>query len=125
MNTALVTGASLGIGKAFAQELASRGSNLILVARSQDKLEQLAIELGNQYQVKTEVIVKDLTEPAAGQAVFDRVLNQGLTVDLLINNAGVGDYGAFSDRPLSKQMAMVQLNVNAMVELTGLFLPLM
>lgn len=125
MNTALVTGASSGIGKTFAKELASRGSNLILVARSQDKLEQLAIELSNQYQVKTAVIVQDLTEAAAGQAVFDQVHSLGLIVDLLINNAGFGDYGAFSDRPLSKQMAMVQLNVNALVELTGLFLPLM
>ncbi len=125
MSTALVTGASSGIGESFARELASLNTNLILVARSQDKLEQLAQELSNKYQVKTEVIVKDLTEPAAGQAIFDQVQAQGLTVDLLINNAGVGDYGAFSDRPLSKQLTMIQLNVTVLVELTGLFLPLM
>ena len=125
MSTALVTGASSGIGESFARELASLNTNLILVARSQDKLEQLAQELSNKYQVKTEVIVKDLTEPAAGQAIFDQVHAQGLTVDLLINNAGFGDYGAFSDRPLSKQLTMIQLNVTVLVELTGLFLPSM
>lgn len=125
MKTALVTGASSGIGEAFARELASQKTDLVLVARSQEKLERLATELSSKYQVKTEVIVRDLTEAAAGQAVFDAVRAKGLTIDLLINNAGFGDYGAFSDRPLSKQLAMVQLNITAVVELTGLFLPLM
>jgi uncharacterized protein len=125
MKTALVTGASSGIGATFARELASRKIDLILVARSQDKLEQLATELATQHQIKTTVIVKDLTEPEAGQAVFEQVQAQGSTVDLLINNAGFGDYGAFSDRPLSKQLEMVQLNITVLVELTGLFLPLM
>lgn len=125
MTTALVTGASSGIGEAFARELASRKTDLVLVARSAEKLERLATELSSKYQVKTEVIVRDLTKAAAGQAVFDSVRAKGLTIDLLINNAGFGDYGAFSDRPLSKQLAMVQLNITAVVELTGLFLPLM
>lgn len=125
MKTALITGASSGIGETFARELAARNTNLVLVARSQDKLEKLAAELNSTYGINTEVIVKDLTEPAAGQAVFETVTAKGLTVDLLINNAGFGDYGAFSDRPLSKQMAMVQLNITAVVELTGLFLPSM
>lgn len=125
MTTALITGASCGIGEAFARELATRGNDLILVARSQDKLDLLANDLSNKHQIKTIVITQDLTEPAAGQAVFDAVQAQGLTVDLLINNAGFGDYGAFGDRPLSKMMAMVQLNISAVVELTGLFLPLM
>ncbi len=125
MKTALITGASSGIGEKFARELASRKTDLVLVARSQDKLEQLATELSNTYQVKTEVIVKDLTEATARQAVFDAVQAKGLSIDLLINNAGFGDYGAFSDRSLSKQMTMVQLNIATVVELTGLFLPLM
>ena len=125
MTTALITGASSGIGETFARELAAKNNDLILVARSQDKLDLLATELSGKYQIKTTVITQDLTEPAAGQAVFDAVTAQGLTVDLLINNAGFGDYGAFSDRPLSKMMAMVQLNISAVVELTGLFLPLM
>jgi uncharacterized protein len=125
MTTALITGASSGIGETFARELAAKKTDLILVARSQDKLDQLATELSSKYQIKTSVIVQDLTKAQAGRLVFDRVQGQNLTVDLLINNAGLGDYGAFGDRPLSKQMAMVQLNISAVVELTGLFLPLM
>ena len=123
IETALVTGASSGIGETFVRELANRKTNLILVARSQNKLEQLASELTSKHQIKTEVIVQDLTEPGAGQAVFDRVQAEGLSIDLLINNAGFGDYGAFSDRDLSKQIAMVQLNITVLLELTGLFLP--
>ena len=125
MKTALITGASSGIGATFARELASKKMNLILVARSQAKLEQLATELSCTHSIATEVIVQDLSEPAAGQAVFNLVQAKGLDVDLLINNAGFGDYGAFSDRLLSKQMTMIQLNITTLVELTGLFLPLM
>ena len=125
MKTALVTGASSGIGEAFAKELAKKNYNLVLVARSQDKLEQLGTELSGKHQIVTEIITQDLTETSAGQKVYDRVLAKGITVDLLINNAGIGDYGAFGDRPLSKQMAIVQLNIAAVVELTGLFLPSM
>ena len=125
MTTALITGASVGIGETFAKELASRNTDLVLVARSQDKLDKLATELSSKHQVKTLVIAQDLTEPNAGKTVFDRVQAEGLTIDLLINNAGFGDYGAFGDRPLDKMLAMVQLNIKAVVELTGLFLPLM
>lgn len=123
MTTALITGASSGIGEAFARELASRNNNLVLVARSQDKLEKLATELNSAYQIKTTVIPQDLTINAAGKVVFEAIQAQGLTIDTLINNAGFGDYGAFGDRPLSKMMEMVQLNITAVVELTGLFLP--
>lgn len=125
MKTALVTGASSGIGATFAKELAKRNYNLVLVARSQDKLEHLASELAKNHKIKAQVIAQDLTEPSAGQKVFDEVQSQGVVVDLLINNAGFGDYGTFGDRPLSKQMTMIQLNIAAVVELTGLFLPLM
>ena len=123
METALVTGASSGIGETFARELASQKTNLVLVARSQDKLEQLATELATQYQIKTTVIPQDLTVPTAGQLLYDAVKAQGLTIDLLINNAGFGDYGQFSDRALDKQITMIQLNVTVLTELTGLFLP--
>jgi uncharacterized protein len=125
MTTALITGASSGIGETFARELAASKTNLVLVARSQAKLEQLATELSSKYQIKTTVIPQDLTQTAAGQVVFEKVKAQGLRIDTLINNAGFGDYGAFSDRPLSKLLEMVQLNIAAVVELTGLFLPLM
>lgn len=125
METALITGASSGIGKVFAQELASSQTNLILVARSQDKLEKLADDLQSRFQVQTNIIVQDLTEDNACQTVFEKVKEKGLKVDLLVNNAGFGDYGAFSERSLPKQTAMIQLNITALVELTHLFLPLM
>lgn len=122
MKTALITGASAGIGAAFAQELAERKTDVILVARSQEKLEKLAEELQSQHHIKAHVIIQDLTQPGATKAVFDQVSQQGLTVDLLINNAGFGDYGAFADRKLEKQVQIIQLNVIALVELTHLFL---
>lgn len=122
MKTALITGASAGIGAAFAKELAERKIDVILVARSQEKLEKLAEELQSQYHIKAHVITQDLTQPGATKTVFDQVSKQGLTVDLLINNAGLGDYGAFAERKLEKQVQIVQLNVVALVELTHLFL---
>ena len=122
MPTALITGASGGIGAAFAAELAKRQHNLILVARSQDKLQQLAAQLQQEFNILVEVIVQDLTAPGATNAVFDAVVKKGWTVDLLVNNAGFGDYGAFADRPFGKQLTMVQLNIVALVELSHLFL---
>ena len=120
--TALITGASFGIGTAFAQELAARQINLILVARSQDKLYQLAEQLQHKASIQVEVIVQDLVKPGAAKAVYESVKEKGLTVDFLINNAGFGDYGAFTERELSRQLEMIQLNVVALVELTHLFL---
>lgn len=125
MENALITGASSGIGAKFAKELAARKSNLILVARSQDKLQKLAENLQKEFQIQVEVLIQDLTVPQASQSIFDEVFRKGLTVDLLINNAGFGDYGAFTERPLQKQVDMIQLNITALVELTSLFLPLM
>jgi short-subunit dehydrogenase len=122
MPTALITGASGGIGAAFAAELAKRQHNLILVARSEDKLQQLATQLQQEFNILVEIIVQDLTAPGATTAVFDAVVKKGWTVDLLVNNAGFGDYGAFVDRPLGKQLTMVQLNIVALVELSHLFL---
>jgi short-subunit dehydrogenase len=122
MKTALITGASFGIGESFAQELASRQTNLVLVARSKDKLDGLAQQLQEKYSIQAEVIAKDLTEPGATQAVFDEVTQKGITIDLLINNAGFGDYGLFAERDLQKQVKMIQLNITALVELSHLFL---
>jgi hypothetical protein len=122
MNTALITGASSGIGAAFAKELAARKYDLVLVARSQDKLEALAQQVEQEHKIHTEVIVKDLTLPSAAQELFDVVCQKGLAIDLLINNAGFGDYGAFAERNLAKQTQMIQLNVIALMELTHLFL---
>ncbi len=122
IKTALITGASSGIGQAFAEELATHGTNLILVARSQDKLYRLAKQLQEKTSIYVEVIVQDLTQPQAGQKVYDWVQDKGLSVDCLINNAGFGDYGQFAERDLSKQLEMIQLNVTVLVELTHFFL---
>ncbi|GAB4286085.1 MAG: SDR family oxidoreductase [Oscillatoriaceae cyanobacterium] len=122
MPTALITGASSGIGEVFAQELAQRQYNLILVARSEAKLQELATKLQQAHGINAEIIVQDLSQPGGGTAVFEAVSQKGLTVDMLINNAGFGDYGAFSDRPLPKFMEMIQLNITTLVELTHLFL---
>lgn len=125
MKTALVTGASTGIGAEFARQLAEQKTNLVLVARSEDKLQELADQLKSKHEIQTYVIAQDLTAPQAGATIYEKIEHQGLNIDLLVNNAGFGDYGAFSDRPLEKQMSMIQLNVNVLVELTGLFLPAM
>jgi short-subunit dehydrogenase len=125
MSTALITGASGGIGKAFATELAARQTNLVLVARSAQSLNQLAQKLQEKYKIQVVVIVKDLTENNATNDVFDIIKNQGLTIDLLINNAGFGDYGDFAERDGTRQLQMIQLNIMALVDLTHKFLPLM
>lgn len=125
MLTALVTGASSGIGKCFAEKLAAKNTNLIIVARSEDKLNALAKELQEQYNIQVDVIVKDLTQPSAAREVYEATQAKGLTVDLLINNAGFGDYGEFAQTDESRQVQMVQLNNVAVVDLTHKFLPQM
>ncbi|MEM9905679.1 MAG: SDR family oxidoreductase [Cyanobacteria bacterium P01_D01_bin.44] len=125
MPTALITGASSGIGAAFAQELAKRQYDLVLVARSVTKLEEISQQLQNQHKVAVEVITQDLAAPNAAKEVFDAVSHKHLIIDLLINNAGFGDYGLFSESSRIRQLEMIQLNVLALVDLTHQFLPLM
>lgn len=125
MSTALITGASGGIGKCFAEKLAAKNTNLIIVARSEDKLNALAQELQQQYKINVEVIVKDLSQISAPQEVFDTVQAKGLNVDILINNAGFGDYGEFVKTDCDRQIQMIQLNNIAVVALTHKFLPQM
>lgn len=125
MLTALITGASGGIGKCFAEKLAAKNTNLIIVARSEDKLNALATKLQEQYKIQVDVIVKDLTQTSAAQEVFNATQAKGLTVDLLINNAGFGDYGEFAQTDGDRQVQMVQLNNVALVDLTHKFLPQM
>lgn len=122
MPTALITGASSGIGAAFAEELAKRQYNLVLIARSETKLQELANQLQQEYQIQADVFVQDLTKPHAAMAVFNAVSQRGLNIDLLINNAGFGDYGSFADRPREKQVDMIQLNITVLVEITHLFI---
>ncbi len=123
MGTALVTGASMGIGAEFAKALAARKLDLILTARSQDKLETLAKELGDHHGIKTYCIPLDLSVPGAAAELRDRIAELGLTVDWLINNAGFGDFGAFAESDRAKSLAMVNLNITALMELTHDFLP--
>lgn len=125
MSTALITGASSGIGAAFAQALATRQTDLVLVARSEDKLYSLAQQLQDQYQIQVEVLVQDLTAPGAASKVFEAVTQKNISIDLLINNAGFGTYGSFSETSLPKQLEMIQLNILSLVELTYQFLPQM
>ena len=125
MTTTLITGASSGIGEAFANALAARGNDLILVARSGDTLEAIAHRLQSQHNIRAEVIVQDLTHPDGGNTVFQSVQDLGMTVDVLINNAGFGDYGPFHKGDRTKQLDMIRLNVLALTDLTHQFLPSM
>jgi len=125
MATALITGASSGIGAEFARQLAKQKQDLILVARSRDKLQRLGEDLQQQYGIRAEVIAQDLTEPGASLSLHHQVQALELPIDLLVNNAGFGDYGPFAEAQLDRQTSMIQLNITALVELTHLFLPAM
>ncbi|MEZ0538041.1 SDR family NAD(P)-dependent oxidoreductase [Fibrella arboris] len=121
--TALVTGATSGIGRELANLFAKDGYNLILVARSNDDLQQLAQSYDHQFGIKTTLIVKDLASDQAGQEVYDEVKQQGLQVDVLVNNAGMGEYGMFAtETDLQKEVDIIHINVIALVKLTKLFL---
>ena len=123
--TALITGASSGIGLELARLFAADKSNLVLVARRGDKLESLAGELRRDHGVEALVLPSDLAEPAAPQAIFDRLTQRGLGVDILVNNAGFGAMGTIARLPLERQLDMIQVNVMALAHLTRLFLPAM
>jgi len=125
VETALITGASGGIGEAFARRLAALGKNLVLVARSKDRLEALAGELAAQHGLQVHVIGADLARPDAAASVFAETERLGLAIDLLVNNAGFGKAGDFAELPLDAQADMLQLNVNTLMELTRLYLPAM
>src|SRR3954452_10635811 len=119
---ALVTGASSGIGLELAKLAARDGHDLVLVARSADKLAGLAEELTSEHGVDVRQIVADLAEPGGVRTVLERL--GGTHVDVLVNNAGVGGQGRFAvERDLADDLAMIQLNVSALVELTGHLLP--
>ena len=116
--TALVTGASSGIGRALAVRLAAGGSDLVVVARRADRLHALADELSAAHGVHVEVLVADMTDPAQLATVEDRIRSGGPPIDLLVNNAGVGAHGAFADIPLDWQDGQIRLNVLAPVRLS-------
>ena len=121
--TALITGASEGLGRDLAELFARDGHQLVLVARNEARLTELAANLRNQFHVETEVIVQDLSAPDASQHVFDRL--QGKPIDFLINNAGFGTHGPFAESDVQSQLAMLQVNIVALTHLTRLILPQM
>lgn len=120
---ALITGASTGIGKEFANIHTEKGGDLIIVARSKDKLEALKSELEKKHGVKIMVIAKDLGAPEAPKEIYDEVTKSGIQIDVLINNAGFGGLGKFHERDWEKDLAMINLNIVALTALTRLFLP--
>ena len=123
-DVALITGASSGIGAEFAKAYAARGTNVFLVARREDRLQRLAAALGDRYSVTAETLALDLTAPDSCRRLADEVARRGYRVTTLINNAGFGTVGPpFAEVPLARSMDMVRLNVAALVELTGLYLP--
>ena len=121
--TVLVTGASSGIGLELARCFAADGSRLVLIARNTSALEKLAGELRRDYKVEATVLTADLSLPETPGKICSELKGRGIVVDVLVNNAGFGAHGIFSELPLQRQLEMIQVNVAALTELTGLFLP--
>jgi short-subunit dehydrogenase len=122
MNTTLITGASTGIGAAFARKLAARGRNVLLVARSEDKLIALCNELGRLTSIRAQYLALDLRQPDAAEQLFEETKKRELEIEMLINNAGFGSMGDFANLDLNHELEMIQLNVRAVVDLTYRFL---
>lgn len=122
-NYAIVTGSSMGIGLELAKLLAKSGKNLLLTARSQKKLEEIKIELENRYTIEVEIFPLDLSQKNAPKNLLDFTKEKGLTIDILINNAGFGLLGYFAETDWKKEDEMLQLNIISLTQLTKLFLP--
>ncbi len=121
--TALITGASSGIGKEFARIHAEQKNDLVIVARRLEKLQELKNELEQAHRIKVHVIAKDLTDTTAPKEIYDEVIASGINIEYLINNAGFGGHGKFHERSWEDDQAMIQLNIMALTELTRRFLP--
>ncbi len=121
MKTALITGASNGIGLELAKIHASNGGNLVLVARNRSKLDELKSELENQYKVSVYTIGKDLSLVNAAQEVYDETTQQKIQIDYLINNAGFGDFGMFVATDWNKELQMINLNITTLTQFTKLY----
>lgn len=122
MKFTLITGASSGIGEAFARRLAAEGHNLVLAARSEQKLRSLCDELGSAHQVDCRFVAVDLLEPGAVARLFDETEQGGLEIDWLINNAGFGSAGDFAELDMERELEIIDLNVSALVALTHRYL---
>lgn len=122
---ALITGASSGIGEAFARALGARGMQLLLTGRDEGRLQRVADDVAARYGVRVERLVLDLAEPDASERLKAAADGFGLVPDLLVNNAGAGFIGTFARLPLAEQLGVIRVNVEALVAVTGLFLPAM
>lgn len=122
MNVSLITGATSGIGESLAQGLAERKHNLLLVARNEEKLQQPCVDLSGKNGIAAYYIVADLSQSGAAEQVFDESLQKGLTVNLLVNNAGAGSSGEFAKDDLHTDQENLQLNNSSLVTLCRLFL---
>jgi short-subunit dehydrogenase len=122
MATALITGASNGIGYELAKVHAGKGDNLILVARNKNKLDELKIELEKQFKITVYTIGKDLSTINAAQEVYDELKQKNIVIDYLINNAGFGDYGFLIETDWNKELQMINLNITTLTHFTKLFL---
>lgn len=125
MKTVLITGASSGIGKAFAMDFANRGMQVVLVARSEKNLLGVAGEIKSKHNIQAQVIVADLSKPEAAQELYNQVEALRLDIDILVNNAGFGKWGKFEDFDVATYRQMLQLNINTLTELCYLYLPKM
>jgi hypothetical protein len=123
--TVLITGASSGIGLELARCFANAKSDLVLLARREERLRQLAAELQAAHGVQVRVIVKDLAAAAAPREIADELATGGIAIDVLVNNAGFGERGTFFDLGLERQMNMLQVNIQTLTELTRRLLPAM
>ena len=116
--TALITGASRGIGLHLAREFAKHQHPLVLVAPIESELQQVASQLKNEFGVTVGVIAKDLERPEAARAIFDRLLNDRIDIDILVNNAGHGQKGKFWEVPIERDLSILRLNIEAVLRLT-------
>lgn len=121
-NTALITGASNGIGLELAKVHASNGGDLVLVARNKSKLDELKTELEKQFKISVYTIGKDLSVSNAAQEVYDETTKQNIQIDYLINNAGFGDFGMFIETDWNKELQMINLNITTLTQFTKLYL---
>jgi uncharacterized protein len=120
-NTALITGASSGIGRDLARIHARRGGDLVVVARRREALEELKLELEKEHGVSVVCMAADLTEPGAVQRIYDELKQQAVEIDVLVNNAGFGGHGKFYERPWADDEVMIQLNVTTLCAMTHAF----
>jgi len=121
--TALITGASGGIGYELSKLFARDGYRLVLIARNSASLDRVALELKELHGAPSTIVAEDLSRPAAAEDIFAQLQRAGITVDVLVNNAGFGSYGFFSESNLATEREIVTLNITSLISLTRLFLP--